>query len=138
LKASAFFYPYLHLYKHEEQTSVLVKASFFSMCQVTFILLSHSAIRLMQCHFLSLLNFTEDFTIITTDHYCSCCRNIEAVLAERCNEQHFSFLRREILVTNNSIQVAETQTHVIFVGRWQDLQQPVSLILQLIIILHFM
>jgi hypothetical protein len=67
LKASAYFYPYLHLCKQEEQTSVLVKASFLSMCQVTFILLSHSAICLLQCHFLSLLNFTEDLTITTTE-----------------------------------------------------------------------
>jgi len=37
------------------------------MCQVTFKLLSDSALHLMQCHFLSLLNFTEDFTITTTE-----------------------------------------------------------------------
>ena len=67
MKASAFFYPYLHLCKQEEQASVLIKASFLSMCQVTFILLSDSTIRLMQCHFLSLLSFTEDFTITTTE-----------------------------------------------------------------------
>lgn len=45
------------------------------------------------------------------DHYWSCCRNIEAVLTEHCHEKHFSFLHWQILVTNNSIHISETQTH---------------------------
>lgn len=66
MKASVF-YPYLHLCKQEELASVLIKTSLLGMCQVALKLLSDSAIHLMQCHFLSLLNFTEDFKITTTE-----------------------------------------------------------------------